>query len=200
MKVRVEYSDGEFRGGLFKTQSHNALNCRTWQGPPHPDYAEMLIDIAGKNNPCHEGSWFRLQIAKVPDITGPPDGSDDFDANSRAFRISAGEAKAWLERNQFPVPADLLDFLSQESGTPSKPSATALADPLPDGLQEAWDALSGKVVTAKQLGQTLGISEDAARKRLSQLSELGYPVRNRRGAGYFRGDASSNGTAEAQSG
>jgi biotin operon repressor len=189
MKIRVYDSDGEYKGGLFKAKSFTASNCRTWQGPPHPHYSEMLIDIAGKGIPCHEGSWFRLQLAAVPEISGPPDGSDDFDDNSRAYRISASEAAAWLERNAFPIPADLREFIRGETGALAGADGGSVAGPLPDGMAEVWAALQGKLLTAKQLGQALGITAEAVRKRIKQLNERHHAVKNTRGAGYYRPDA-----------
>jgi hypothetical protein len=192
MKIRVYDSDGDFKGGLFKTKSFNAMNCRVWQGPPHPNYRESLIDIAGKGNPCHEGSWFRLQIAAVPNISGPPDGSDDYDDNSRAYRIRASEAAAWLARHSFPVPDDLKALIgpTAASSSPTRPVAEIVAmAPLPDGLRETWAALEGRSLSAKQLAQALRTTEEGARKRIAQLNHLGRAVHNRRGAGYFRPDA-----------
>lgn len=87
VKIRVDSSDGVYRGGLFKTDCYNAISCRMWPGRPHPDYTESLIDIAGKSNPCYDSSWFRLLIATVPHISGSSDGRDVFDATP--FNIAA---------------------------------------------------------------------------------------------------------------
>lgn len=222
MKIRVFDSDGVYRGGLFKTKSLNAINCRMWHAPPHPNYRESLIDIAGKNNPCDDSSWYRLQLAAVPDLSGPPDGSDDFDANSRAIRISPGEAADWFDRHGFPRPPDLTELLGQigtpshadrsangqpapgtaaratSTGTAGTPApvaggmtggAAAALAPLPDGARAVWEALAGKVLSAKQLAQQLDSNEHAVRKQITALNRLGRAVQNRRGAGYFRPDA-----------
>jgi len=191
MKIQVYDSDGDFKGGLFKTKSFNAPNCRMWHAPPHPNYRESLIDIAGKGNPCYESSWFRLQVAAVPDISGPSDGSDDFDANSRAYRISASEAAAWLERHAFPIPADLKALLPRDRNGTAAPTATETSPsrPLPEGTAEVWEALNGQMLTAKEIAQKLRITEDAVRKRVARLREDGRTLDNRRGSGYFRPDA-----------
>ena len=198
MKIRVYDSDGEYKGGLFKTDVFHAMNCRVWHAPPHPDYEESLIDIAGKSKPCRDSSWYRLQIAKVPDISGPSDGSDNFDANSRAYRISLAEAQSWFLRHGFAPPADLLALLGKpdESSSPT-PATTPSASvpecrplpPLPDAAREVWDALNGRLRTGKQLAKQLHSTEDAIRKRLGVLERLGRVVLNQRGAGYYRPDA-----------
>jgi biotin operon repressor len=193
VKIRVHSSDGVYVGGLFKTDCFNANSCRFWPGRPHPDYAESLIDIAGKSNPCYDSSWFRLQIAAVPDISGPPDGSDDFDANSRAIRITLSEAHQWLTSHGFTPPADLLALLG--GSAPPAPAAARAAPaapqlaPIPESARAVWDALHRTALTAKELAQQLGSSEDAMRKRVDALRELGYDIRNQRGAGYYRPDA-----------
>ena len=188
MKIRVSDSDGVYKGGLFKTASFNAMTCRTWRGPPHADYDEVLIDIAGKDSPCYDSSWYRLQIAHVPDVSGPPDGSDDFDANSRAVHITLAEAAAWLDRHGFSRPADLIVLLGEKAPR-QLPTATRTATPMSDGTKEVWDALLGKVLTGKQLAVLLNSNEDAIRKRVDRLNGDGHTVQNRRGAGYFRPDA-----------
>lgn len=206
VKIRVDSSDGVYTGGLFKTDCYNAISCRMWPGRPHPDYAESLIDIAGKSNPCYDSSWFRLLIATVPDISGPADGSDDFDANSRAIRITLSEAHRWLTSHGFTPPADLLALLGASpppapapaaspptaapptAATPAAPAAP-LPAPIPESARAVWDALHRTALTAKELAQKLGSTEDAMRKRVDALRALGYEIRNRRGAGYYRPDA-----------
>lgn len=49
MKIRVYDSDGVFRGGLLETE--RLSNCRTWNGPPHPRYGDVLGDISGYGDP-----------------------------------------------------------------------------------------------------------------------------------------------------
>jgi hypothetical protein len=198
MKIRVFDSDGDYKGGLFKTDVFHAMKCRVWHAPPHPDYRESLIDIAGKGNPCYDSSWFRLQLAKVPDISGPSDGSDDFDANSLAYRLSPDEANQWLLRYGFTPPSDLLELLGSAAGSRSSAQPTAqlangrsraVLPPLPDAAGEVWEALRGRMMTAKQLATMLDSSADAVRKRLTVLARLGRVVLNQRGAGYYRPDA-----------
>jgi hypothetical protein len=217
MKIRVFDSDGVYNGGLFKTDVFNVLNCRVWHAPPHPNYSESLIDIAGKDNPCEATSWYRLQIATVPDISGPPDGSDNFDANSRAYSITLAEASQWLLRYGFTPPADLAALLEQENAgvpdgisamaTPSAapgpdhPNRATTSDmtatggrpetmtPLPERARRVWDALAGRILTAKDLANELRSNELAIRKQIYALQRAGRPVTNRRGAGYYREDA-----------
>ncbi|MCC6425178.1 MAG: hypothetical protein IT435_00010 [Phycisphaerales bacterium] len=138
MKIRVYDSDGVFRGGLFKTHCYNARNCRVWHAPPHPHFDESLIDIAGHDNPCEPTSWYRLQIAHVPDLIGPADHSDDFDANSKAYRITPVEAGAWLERCGFTKPTDLIRLLGERSATPTGSSSESTADPFAPYMPASW--------------------------------------------------------------
>jgi hypothetical protein len=113
MKVRVFDSDGVYRGGLFKTHAFTAMNCRYWHAPPHPTYTEHLVDIAGLSKPCRRDSWFLLRLAKTPELSGPPDGRDNFDAASQAFRIKPEEALTWFQRNGFEPPTDLVRLLDR---------------------------------------------------------------------------------------
>ncbi len=189
MKIRVFDSDGVYRGGLFKTDCFNGMTCRMWHAPPHPDYREALIDIAGKDSPCREQSWFRLQFARVQDISGPSDGSDDFDANSTAYRITPTEAAMWLDRHGYYRPPDLIALMVQLGQQSGGATSNAAAAPLPDAAKEVWDALAGKVLSAKQLARALRSNEDAIRKRIAVLKRAGCAVANRRGAGYYREDA-----------
>jgi hypothetical protein len=119
MKIRVYDSDGDFKGGLLKLDAFNASTCRTWRAPPCPEYDELLMDIAGKGNPCRRESWFLVRLSKNPDFgEGPDEGPDAFDANSQAWRITPNEAAAWFQRNGFSVPPDLVRLTTGSSGQP----------------------------------------------------------------------------------
>jgi biotin operon repressor len=70
---------------------------------------------------------------------------------------------------------------------------------LPEGLQEVWDALSGRELSAKQLSVALAgnPSVDAMRKRIQEIRATGRRIETRPGGGYFRPDAPPPSSASA---
>src|SRR5262245_23590893 len=102
MKIRVYDSDGVFRGGLLRTES--LQTCRTWNGPPHPHYVEIMSDISGHGEPSYEGSWFLLQMSKTPQISGSRACDDEFDSDSHAIRVTSREAVRWFKDKVYETP------------------------------------------------------------------------------------------------
>ncbi len=199
MKIRICDSDGVYKGGLFKTDSFNEMTCRVWHAPPNPNYDECLIDISGHGNPSYEGSWLVLQVSKHPDITGPLDGSDDFDANSKAVRVASKEALKWFKDKVFAAPVDLVRLAKRyrplDAALDGEINQLTDADaPLPDGQRKVWDLLKGQALTAKEISAKLAeereeVRDEAVRKRIEQIKESGRTIFNKRGTGYYRPDA-----------
>ncbi len=135
MRVRVYDSDGVFRGGLFRVSAYDPLRFRRWHAPPHPHYSEMLIDIAGMDEPSYEGSWFRVYISKNPEVEG--EGSDSFDASSFANSFSCAEARDWLHRYGYAVPEDLQRLCESGGGTPAN-NSPAPSDPWAPYMPARW--------------------------------------------------------------
>lgn len=194
MKIRVNDSDGVFRGGLFKTE--RLLKCRTWQGPPHPHYVELMVDISGYGEPSYEGSWFLLQLSRNPDISGPSDGSDDFDDASKAFCITSREAARWFKNSIFETPPDLLELAKAFKGRGADDDVEVGSNdgnrPLTPAQQKIWDMLEGKAMLGKELAQAVYGDvkrAGAVRKQIEGIRKTGRTIDSKRGFGYFRPDA-----------
>ncbi|HLP83775.1 MAG TPA: hypothetical protein VK157_05450 [Phycisphaerales bacterium] len=136
MRVRVFDSDGVFRGGLLPVSTYDALRFRRWHAPPHPHFDEFLLDIAGIDEPCYDSSWFRVYMSKHPDIEGV--GSDKFDSNSFANRFSLGEARDWLMRYGYAIPADLRELCSTTVTAHGSLAAESPLDPWAPYLPARW--------------------------------------------------------------
>lgn len=140
MKIRVRDSDGVFRGGLFNTRSFNDMSCRVWHGFPHPHFQERLIDINTKGKRSSRNSWYLLRISRHPEMSGPPDGSDDFDSQSQAYKITPNEALEWFKRVGFDAPEDLIRLVldkgrGKRSSVKSEPKAL---DPFAPYMPASW--------------------------------------------------------------
>lgn len=99
-KIRVYYPDGVFRGGLLKMWRLSRVHQRVWDGPIHPHEREFLWEVS-------PGEWYQLFLASDPEISGPPDGSDPFDATSRAVALEPPDVIRWLRNHGFEPPQDL---------------------------------------------------------------------------------------------
>lgn len=163
MKIRVDDSDGEYRGGLFKTDIFNAITCRVWHAPPHPHYRESLIDISGLRKPCRHGSWYVIRISRAPEISGSEATSDSFDADSQAIRITAAEAKEWLKRYWYTLPKDLIRLLDRRgAGATKAPAAQVESDPSAPYMPAQWFAKhygipAERLRAARRTGRLKGI-------------------------------------------
>ncbi len=127
-----------------------------WHGFPHPHFREQLIDINTKGKPSSRNSWYLLRISRHPEISGPSDGSDDFDSESQAHKINPNEAMEWFKRVGFDVPPDLLRLVERKrrvkrAGAASESREPDASDPFmpaswfkhkygisPERLRAAW--------------------------------------------------------------
>ncbi len=193
MKMRVCYSDGIFRGGLFNLEVYTRLNSRIWDGPPHPDNDEHLLDISGAEDEIYEGCFFRVLVSRHPELTGSKECDDLFDHNSRAIRLKAREAACWLRRCDHTVPQDLEALLHEQDESQSPDEITPAArSPLTPRQREVWNLLDHKAKTDEELAQNLygdRTKSSAARKLIQGMRERGYEISRASRHGYFRLDA-----------
>jgi hypothetical protein len=152
VKVRVLDTDGVFRGGLLETETVSRLTSRIWDAPPRLDFFEQLVDYRGDGD-----EWFRLLLSKHPRLMGPT--GDSFDEDSTAYRYSAEEASAWLQRFGFPLPADLV-------GQPASQTSDA-----PSSLEPAHERAYGLYTWALEQNPDLKTDKDAY-DWLSQRPEI----------------------------
>lgn len=180
MKIPVRYPDGINRGGLLKMDCINP-RMRKWDGPPHAEYREMMLDYSEDRS----GPWFLLWLSHFPQTTGSKECDDLYDHASHALGLKAPEARRWFERHGMEVPSDLLD--NQENVAP----VDNLVVPLTDTQQEVWDLLEAKHLSAKEIAATVygtGLADGAVRRIIDRIRKTGRRIENRRGRGYYRPD------------
>lgn len=192
LKIRVEYSDGVFRGGLLKLNSAQ-LHCRMWRGNPHPHFSEWMMDYSGHDNPSHEGSWFLLKMATKQDLSGPP--CDQFDSNSFGIKLSPPEAVRWFRRHDYSVPPDLCDLARtfKKRGDEGDDNDQLLpVGTLTPQQQRIWDLLQNKAMIGKELAKEIyndPSCSTAIRKHIEAIRRTGRTVSNQKPFGYIRPDA-----------
>lgn len=203
MKTRIYDSDGVFRGCLWNTNMYTRMNCRVWDGLPHPHFNEYLFDISEPDQASCTGSWFILRLSATPDLSGSEECDDLFDANSYALRISPVEAVRFLAGLGYDAPADLASLASERSSdngthlkvadeTDLSAGQSMQLEPLTEALQEVWDLLSGRLLSDRDLAKMVRsapVTADSIRKRIQGLNNCSRLVENVRGRGYFRPDA-----------
>lgn len=70
--------------------------------------------------------------------------------------------------------------------------------PLTPDQRQIWDLLSGRVMSGKEIANTIGrdlCSEDAVRQRIRRMVGNGWQIKNTRGSGYWRPVAPPHGLA-----
>lgn len=183
-KIRVYDTDGEFRGGLFKLHVHTRLNSKVWDGAPHDEYSEVLMDIGDRQ-------WFLVQVARKPEYQGPEDSPEEFDAASRAIRYSDGDAARWFRRNGYDIPEYLAAVVGAADLAPATVARQAIP-PLPRNIRAifellcglpAGEALNSREIVGKLAKSKVTISDSNVRKLISEHREA-LQIQTSR-AGYY---------------
>jgi hypothetical protein len=128
-------------------------------------------------------AWYRVLLAKNPDLSGPSDGSDCIDHASRAFVLKPSHAADWLRRNGFVPPDDLLGLIAIPDASPStvaSPSTNAEAA----GQEPAGETTGDPYLSAKDLAQKFGLDPECTRKQLERW-------RSSAGSGFIEDEARS---------
>jgi len=191
MKIRVLYSDGEFRGGLYDTDYVSV--SRNWRGRPHEHYTEYMVANCAMDEPCDDDSWLLVRMSRHPQITGSRACDDEFDHESYALRVTPMEVVRWFQEEGRDLPPELrsrADLLAPLSGNDGSAQDSEMPKLTP-AQQQIWDLLENGAAHSKTLAMEVFRDPRKAntiRQRIVAIRRTGRAIEHDKERGYFRPD------------